>query len=367
MKARFVIIGSGWRAMYYVRIAKALPEKFELGAVLCRTQERADKISHEMAIHTTTSIEECEQYKPDFVVVAVNKSSIYEVSKEWMVKGFTVLCETPAALELEQLQELWRLRTEKGYKLCVAEQYFRYPTYAAMLSVLESQIIGEPCNVTLSVAHDYHGASLIRKILKVTGEAFSVSGRRHTFPVTETASRYEKFRDGKVSDKRRDRISFEFENGKAAFYDFCSEQYRSPIRSNYVNVQGIRGEIKDEKVCYLDENNEPHLSCLTAEARKVVTGSSNPNLSEITEITKVSFEGKVVYESSFSQAGLSEDETAIADLMAGAAEYSKSGMERYPLDEALQDAYMAILMQKAVDNPGQVIRSEKQPWHKGGK
>ncbi|MDO5567623.1 MAG: Gfo/Idh/MocA family oxidoreductase, partial [Planctomycetia bacterium] len=248
MKARFIIVGSGWRAMYYVRIAKALPEKFELGVMLCRTQEKAEKISQEMAIHTTTSIEECEQYHPDFVVVAVNKSSIYEVSKEWMAKGYTVLCETPAALKLEQLQQLWRLREEKGYKLCVAEQYFRYPSCAAMLSVLEKKVIGEPYNVTLSLAHDYHGASLIRKILKVTDEAFCVSGRRYIFPVTETASRYEKFSDGRVSDKKRDRISFEFENGKAAFYDFCSEQYRSPIRSNYINVQGVRGEMKDEKV-----------------------------------------------------------------------------------------------------------------------
>ncbi|MDO5567624.1 MAG: hypothetical protein Q4G59_13260, partial [Planctomycetia bacterium] len=98
-----------------------------------------------------------------------------------------------------------------------------------------------------------------------------------------------------------------------------------------------------------------------------VTDSSNPNFKEITEMTKVNFEGEAVYESQFGLAGLSEDETAIADLMAGAAEYHKSGVERYPLADALQDAYMAILMQEAIENPGQMIRSEKQPWHKGGR
>ncbi|MBP5756050.1 MAG: hypothetical protein J6W39_00540 [Spirochaetales bacterium] len=39
-KTRFIIVGSGWRSLYYVRIAKALPDRFELCAMLCRTEER---------------------------------------------------------------------------------------------------------------------------------------------------------------------------------------------------------------------------------------------------------------------------------------------------------------------------------------
>ena len=33
-KIRYGVIGSGWRAEFYIRIAKAVPDKFELTAVL---------------------------------------------------------------------------------------------------------------------------------------------------------------------------------------------------------------------------------------------------------------------------------------------------------------------------------------------
>ena len=53
-KYHFIIIGSGWRALYYVRVAKALPEIFCIDAMYCRTQEKADLIASQYQIHTTT-------------------------------------------------------------------------------------------------------------------------------------------------------------------------------------------------------------------------------------------------------------------------------------------------------------------------
>lgn len=103
-KYHFIIIGSGWRSLYYVRIAKAMPDILCLDAMYCRTQEKADKMAEEFGIHTTTSIEECVGYKPDFAVVAVNKTSICDVSIEWMDRGITVLSETPAALDMDSLK-----------------------------------------------------------------------------------------------------------------------------------------------------------------------------------------------------------------------------------------------------------------------
>lgn len=98
-KLRFIVVGSGWRSLFYWRIAQALPERFALCAMLCRTEEKAEKMHREYGVPVSTSAEQCIALHPDFVVVAVNKASIAAVSTEWLARGFAVLCETPAALE----------------------------------------------------------------------------------------------------------------------------------------------------------------------------------------------------------------------------------------------------------------------------
>lgn len=138
-KYHFIIIGSGWRALYYVRVAKALPEIFSLDAMYCRTQEKADLIAGQYQIHTTTSIEECVAYKPDFAVVAVKKDAICDVSMEWLDRGITVLSETPAALDTDSLNKLYSYY-KCGKKQVVAEQYREYPNIKASLKLINEGI-----------------------------------------------------------------------------------------------------------------------------------------------------------------------------------------------------------------------------------
>lgn len=362
-KIKFIIIGSGWRSLYYVRVAKALPEIFELCAMYCRTEEKAQKIAEEHHIHTTTSIEECMNYSPDFVVVVVNKASIAEVSMEWMKRGFTVLCETPAAMDLETLNQLWDMHNQ-GYKLVVAEQYTSYPEYSALLKVVDRDIIGEPDCLNISLAHEYHGASLMRALLKVTSDMeFTVSAKTYQFPTTETLTRYDSYKDGRIADKKRTVATFEFANGKVALYDFDSEQYRSPIRKNTLKLQGSRGEIIDRTVYYLDGSNEPIISEIRVEKRGIETEYENPNLHYVEEVTAVHFEDDRVYTPEFGLCGLAQDETAVASLMKRTAAYSRGdAAEPYPLRDALQDAYMAILLREA-DASRSKVSSAKQAWH----
>ena len=362
-RARFVIVGSGWRSLYYVRIAKALPERFELCAMLCRTREKADKMALGSGIYATTSEAECVSMKPDFVVVAVNKSSLAEVSSIWLMRGFTVLCETPAAADLDSLHRLWALH-QAGAKLVIAEQYTRYPRYQAMLKALKDGRIGRRDCINISLAHEYHGASLMRAFLDLDASTpFCVRARTYRFPTTETLTRYERFTDGRVAEKARTAATFEFSDGRVAFYDFDSEQYRSPIRRNHIKVQGTRGELLDDTLCWLDGQNNPVEQHFETQIRMQATDDPNPNLAQIREVTSIRLGEEMLYTPPFGLCGLTEDETAIAQLMTATAAYAR-GEQSEPdsLSHALQDAYMTLLLQAAI-RTGSQQSSEPQPWN----
>lgn len=363
---RFIIVGSGWRSLFYVRIAKAMPEVFELCAMLCRSEEKATLMSKENNIYATTSIEECRKMKPDFVVVAVNKTSIANVSKEWMGYGYTVLCETPAALDMDTMNELWQACCDGG-RLMVAEQYIYDPVYQTKLKLVERGLIGEPSFMHISLAHEYHGASLMRAYLGLdTAVPFTVTAQTYTFPTVETMNRYEKFTDGRIADKKRTVGIFKFADNKVAVYEFDSEQYRSPIRNNYVKLQGVRGEMKDDIFCWLDETNEPCKAHLEVTERTFTRDSDNPNLkvaSQCMEIRMVQEDAteEVLYKAPFGECDLSREETAVATLMLQTAEYDID-IARQNLRDALQDAYMAVLMKQAVEK-GEEVASKVQVWH----
>lgn len=351
MKLRYLVVGSGWRSLFYARIADLHPEAFEMCAMLCRGTEKAKKLNEEYGIHTTTSIEECEAMNPDFVVVAVNKTSICDVAAEWAQKGYPVLMETPAALTLDGLNRLWKLKTE-GARIQVAEQYTRYPMIAAALNAVKDGRLGDPYAVNLSAVHDYHAASLIRSFLKLdVSTPMKVYGHKYTFPVVETDSRYGAVTDGSVKERDRVRMTFKFENGKVGFYDFSGVQYHSYIRSRHLNVQGMRGELDDFNLRYVNESN-----CL--EAREMEIRRADGGVG----IERVTLGDEILYTNPFTENIMPQDETAIAGLMMDMGRYIEDGTEAYPLAEALQDAYTLILMNQALERPGSVICSEPQIW-----
>lgn len=350
---RFAVIGSGWRSLFYWRIAKTYPELFQMTAMLCRTEEKAEKMKKEYGIPAVTSAKELREGKPQFAVVAVNKASIAQVTMEWAGAGYPVLCETPAALTLVDLEALWNLR-KQGARIQVAEQYFLYPAFAAALETVKKGYLGEVFAVDLSAAHEYHGASLIRRFLGVGLENATLTGKKYVFPVEETDSRYGPVSDGRVSMRERVRMTFDFEGGKSAFYDFDGIQYHSFIRSRHLKLQGQRGELYDRTLRYVDKSHAVHEEFIREECIRQGEG-----------IKRVLLGDEILYENPFYRLGkpqlLPQDETAVASLLLGMERYVEDGAECYPLAEALQDAYMQILMEEALKS-GAPVKSEDQVW-----
>ncbi len=110
-----------------------------------------------------------------------------------MERGFTVLSETPAALDTDTLDSLKKAHL-KGQKLVVAEQYTHYTTYSALLKLIGEGYIGDVNCVNLSLAHDYHAASLMRAFLNIPADmGFKVTAKSFSLPVTATLTRYESY------------------------------------------------------------------------------------------------------------------------------------------------------------------------------
>ena len=64
----FIIIGGGWRAEFYLRIAKALPDLFRVSAICVRNKERAEYISEKFDVKVVSTIEDALKSPFDFIV-----------------------------------------------------------------------------------------------------------------------------------------------------------------------------------------------------------------------------------------------------------------------------------------------------------
>lgn len=350
-KIRYAIIGSGWRSQFYVRIAKALPQYFEVTGMLVRSGEKKRKMETEYGIPAVTDKAALLAARPDFVVVAVSRRDNASVTLALLREGIPVLAETPAADTVAELNEMWNL-CQNGARLQVAEQYFLYPTYEAKLRVARDGYLGDIQNASISALHDYHGISILRLALGAGLTNAAISAKTYSWPIAVTQNRNGILQRGETTTPNRVRAEFVFDNGTAGFYDFCGIQYHSYVRSRHFSIQGQRGEVYDDKVFYLNQDNDPMIETLTPVNDTLHMG-----------IESIAFGGKAVYRNPFPTNVLTEDETAIARLLAGMGEYIETGKEIYPLADALQDAYFTILLKQAAET-GREVRSESQIWAK---
>lgn len=354
MKTRFVIVGYGWRAQFYLRAAQMLPREFEVTSIVTRTGGRAAEIQEETGIRAVCSLEEALEERPDFVLLCVPRV----VMKEWVVRlmeqGIPVLCETPPGKDVEELNALWKEKVRLGGNVQVTEQYFLQPYYAAVIRLARSGMLGDISNMNMSAIHGYHAVSIFRKVLGVGFENCEIRGKRFRFPVTETRDRAGWHYEGRLLCPDRDRVDLVFDSGRTAFFDFSQEQYFSPIRSRSWKVQGSRGEIRDMDVCWLNEKNQVIREHMQREDDGVYNIDGWSHL-------WITLGGERIYENPFPGARLNDDELAVADVLRHMGKSVAEGTDFYPLREGLQDAYLDFCMEEALQT-GRPVRTEPQSW-----
>lgn len=120
-KIRFGLIGSGWRSEFFVRIAKAIPDLFELTSVLVRDKERGVEFSKKFDVPVVQNIDELEKTNMDYVVLCTKREAVFDYLKDLYARNIPVLCETPPSDEEKVLEEIWNYTQEHYGKIQVIE------------------------------------------------------------------------------------------------------------------------------------------------------------------------------------------------------------------------------------------------------
>lgn len=342
----FAIVGAGWRAEFYLRIARELPDRFRVAGVMTRDAARAETVMSEWAAPVRATIDEILTERPAFVVVCVPPAVTPRLMRELAVKGVPVLAETPPAGDLSALAELSDLAAS-GARIQVAEQYQFQPLHAARLAVVRSGTLGTVTQAQVSVAHDYHGIDLMRRYLGVGFGAVTITARRFVSPLVGGPDRAGPPTEERIDASEQVIAWFDFD-GRLGVYDFTIDQYFSWIRSPRVLVWGERGEIHDSTVRWLQDARTP----LTKELMRRDTGHDG-NLEGLYH-AGITAGDAWLYRNPFVPARLTDDEIAVATCLERMAEYVDGGPEFCGLAEAAWNHELSLRMGRAVSSGGPV-------------
>lgn len=354
-RIRFGIVGAGWRAEFFLRIAAAAPEHFEMPVVVARNPEKAKRFAAEWSCPIVASVAEmCTGRELDFVVTSVSWAANPEIIRDLVQRDIPVLSETPPAPDLAAMIELWQFVQEHQGRVCVAEQYYLQPYFAALRQVIAAGKIGTVNQAQVSAAHGYHGMSLMRKLLGIGYENATIAARSFTAPLLAGPNRDGPPAEESLADCTQTFFWLDFD-GILGLMDFCGEQYFNWVRNNRVLVRGERGEIVDDKVAYLRDFRTP----IYLDLQRHTAGG--PGNLEGNYLKGVQLGEEMVYINPLAPAALADDEIAIGDLMLRMAQYARGGEAPYPLAEACQDHYLGLMCNAALNN-GAEVRTQPQPW-----
>lgn len=341
-RIRYAVVGNGWRAMFFVRAAQNLPEIFELTGVLLRTKEKAEAFEREHGVKAFDDLDALLETKPQFVVSCLTKKAMPEMTIRLMERGVHVLSETPMAVNLETLEKIRETQRRTGVVLEMAEQYFLYPSHQARRAIVDQGLLGDVTYCYMSMMHDYHGISMMRAYLGEESGPVTISAKKTGTPIVVTGGRGGYITDGEIGEEQRVLAHFDYGDGRVGLYDFSGTQYHSAIRSNHLRILGTRGEIADDEVRWLSEDNRPR------------TGRLVTNVDEITgTIRSIDFDGDRVYVNPFrTDVAMTEDDIAVSTVLMRMGRQLDGGAAHYPF--AMRDSYMAILLTQTAENGGSV-------------
>jgi Oxidoreductase family, NAD-binding Rossmann fold len=339
--AAFAIVGGGWRAEFYLRVARHLPDRFRATGVMTNNVERATRIASQWNVPVRSTLDELLEDRPAFVVLSVPRTSAPELMRELDSRRVPVLAETPPAADVAGLRALGDV-IRSGARIQVAEQYQFQPLHAARLAIVASGRLGTPTQAQVSVAHDYHGIDLMRRYLGVGFDDVAITARRSVSPIVAGPDRGGPPLAERIDQSEQYIAWFDFLDGaRLGVYDFTMDQYFSWIRAPRLLVRGERGEIHNSRVSWLVDALTP----ISVELERRDTGQDG-NLEGLYH-AGLTLGDEWVYRNPFVPARLTDDEIAVASCMQRMLEYLEGGSAFCSLAEAAWDHELSLAMAEA--------------------
>jgi predicted dehydrogenase len=347
------LVGSGWRAEFFLRIAQALPDRFHVTGCMSRKPETRAKLAKDWQIPAVETIEQLVKTKPDFVIVSVPREISPDLILELAAHDMPVLGETPPAAGIADMERLWQ-KLPKNARVQIAEQYPLRPLHAARLAFVASGKLGNVTEAQVSVAHGYHGTVLIRSFLGVGFEPAVIEAYDFLSSITAGRGREPGPTEEKIVPSGQVIARLQF-GDKLGIYDFTGDQYFSWIRSQRLLVRGDKGEINNLDASYLADFKTPiHVRFERQDA------GHHGNLEGYYHKGYLAGE-RWLYRNPHVPARLADDEIAVASCLEGMVHYLETGEDFYSLAEACQDNYLALLIDEAVKTR-QPVSTARQSW-----
>jgi predicted dehydrogenase len=332
---RFAVVGRGWRAQFFLRLAAVLPERFTATSVM--TRAAGDDIGG-WAVPVVQDVQSLLRSEPEFVITSVSWDANPGLVEAVAALGVPVLSETPPAPDRDGLAKLWGAVGASGL-VQVAEQYLLLPDHAARLAVLP--LIGERTSAQVSSTHGYHAVSMLRGFLGVGREAATVRAQAFTAPLADPLSKDGWRGDLTAKPTVTTLATIDF-GGRMGLYDFTDNQWWNPLRARRVVVRGSIGELVGDTVVRMADARTPLASSL----RRRMTGR-DLNL-EGFDLDHISFDGQVVYRNPYPGARLSDEEIAIASILDGTGLWCRDeGPAPYPLADACHDHLVSLAINES--------------------
>jgi predicted dehydrogenase len=352
---RFGVVGHGWRADFYFRLARQAPDRFHCVGAVTRRAEVGARLEQQWGIPTYRRPEDLVSAgAPEVVVTSVPRTANPDVVRTLVGLGTAVLSETPPAEDVDGLRRLW---ADVGASdlVQVAEQHPYLPVIAAVRCLVEQGVLGEVTSAQVSWTHDYHAMALLRTLLRVAAPPARVSAAQTTGPLLEGPDRGGWPETQRVQPTAHTLSILEMA-GRTGVYDFSDGQWFNPLRRRHLILRGSRGEVVGDQVTWAGDDGAPQSAPIV---RRQAGFDGNLEGADLDTLT---WAGHTLYRNPYPGCRMSDEEIAIATCLERTALWRRGeAPPPYPLADACQDHLLALSVHAAAER-GEPVMTGVEPW-----